>query len=175
MEYYVGVPLPQPLDYYIHVVRRTWGCRNKSDPHLTLMVPRSLLPNRTERELTTALAGIAAQPLVFEVSINGFGVFEEIGNLHLVVDRSDQLVACCKAIDHAVEGILAPSASKYAHIPSPHITVLDRLPQKDLALALAQLGPYKFGPTHLQCSTLHLFKDGNSTIGWQIAQTIRLS
>lgn len=131
MKYYVSTSLPKHIFERVEQIERKWQGESASDPHLTLMVPRTLLPGKTETELVQAINTAIYQIPIFSIIMTGGGYFGNKENIHICVKRTSELVACHEAIMRATEGILAPVEGEFGHLPHPHISLASRLtPEK---------------------------------------------
>ncbi|MEK9156177.1 MAG: 2'-5' RNA ligase family protein [Patescibacteria group bacterium] len=160
MRYYLSALLPEPLAQKLAVIKRRWLGEIASPPHLTLLPPRSLAPERSESELVGILSKDLSAVAAFPVVMTRLGSFRRMSNIHIRVERTPALVSCHQTIALAVQGILLPAEGDFGHLPSPHISLARG---KD---AWRALRGEDFADRFL-CQTVHLWGKENTGERWR--------
>jgi len=142
MLYYLNIPVPTDLSERVSAFERRWQGSAKSDPHVTLVIPRPLIVGRSEAELVARLESAMAVVPAFPIRRTGIAYFGNKSVVHIGVERSPAFAYCHEIAMQAVEQFLAPSAGEHASISHPHVTLATKLSpergEKALIEALAQ-------------------------------------
>lgn len=127
IRYYLNLPVPPELSARVSLFERKWQGSAKSDPHITLVIPRLLQPNKTEAELIRKLENALAKVPVFPIRLTGLGHFSDKRVIHIGIERTQEFGRCHEAAMQAITDLLEPPNGEHADISHPHITLAARL------------------------------------------------
>ena len=171
MQYYIYVALPARLSKRVAAIRKTYPGTFRSDPHLTLVIPRTIAPGRRERELVRALREATATLTAYEVRYSGVAFFGSKDFIYVPVHKTHRLRACRDACVRAVSGIL--ERSRPDRFRRPHITLAGRLPPEDGTRAWRALGRRTFDG-RFRCREVVLCRMDTSDARWRLVSRFRL-
>ncbi|MCW3098432.1 MAG: 2-5 ligase superfamily [Chthonomonadaceae bacterium] len=131
MRYYLNIPVPADLSERVSAFEQKWQGTSKSAPHITLVIPRLILPGSSEADLVSQLESALSTLPAFPIRMLGLDYFGNKTVIHIPVDRSAEFALCHETAMDAVEGILEPPTGEHASISHPHITLATKLsPEK---------------------------------------------
>jgi 2'-5' RNA ligase len=171
MRYYVYIPLPARLSARVAAIGARYRKHPPSEPHVTVLIPRTLAPGRSERELVAALRDATAQLAPCRVTYRGVGYFSDKEFIHVPVHRTRALVACHDTCVRAVRGLLT-SDRPYLFI-RPHITIAGRLSPDDGAGAWQALRNRSFDG-EFRCRELMLWRKPEAATRWRLVHRFPL-
>lgn len=165
MRYYVYIGLPARLARRVDAISRRFHKRPPSDPHLTILIPRTLAPDRTEDELVAALRRAAAAARPCRVRYRGVGYFGARDFIYVAVHRTRPLVACHEACKRAVRGLLV--ADQPYLFSRPHITLAGRFSPEDGAAAWETIRRRTFDG-EFRCREILLWRKDDHQARWSL-------
>ena len=174
MQYYLNTPPPFSLLKRLSILERAWQIQGASPPHLTLVNPRKLLPEKTERELVAHLYEVRQKVRSFPVRLLGVGSFNEKENIHVCVERTEALVHCHEELTQVANVFLAPRSDAYANMPHPHISIVNHLAMEQREAAWQALSKELFSET-FPCTHIQLMRRGPSDQKWILVCSFTLS
>jgi 2'-5' RNA ligase len=165
MRYYVYIAPPARLSARVAGIAARYHKHPPSSPHLTVLIPRTLAADRSERELVAALRDAASRLAPCRVTYRGVGYFGEKAFIHVPVHRTRALVACHEACALAVRGLLV-SRRPYLFV-RPHITLAGRLSPAEGAKAWEALRRKRFNG-QFRCRELLLWRKRETEARWRL-------
>lgn len=165
MRYYLNATPPPPLMNRFLVLERRWQKQSASLPHLTIVSPRILLPNKSEDELVMEIINATQHISKFPIRLMRIGSFNDKENIHACVERTQEIVACHRKLLEATQGILAPATGLYTHLEHPHITISDHIANDQREAAWDALSRETFEDT-FTCEHIHLMRRGEHDHTW---------
>jgi len=173
MRYYLNIPVPGDLAARVSAFEQRWQGSAKSDPHITLVIPRLLLPGQSEADLVSRLEAALSTLPAFPIHLLGLSHFGNKRVLHIGVERSVAFARCHEAAMRAVEGVLEPPSGEHASISHPHITLATKLsPQKGEQAWQAALPQDWSG--EFMCDRVQLLRIGPRDAHWIVVATLNL-
>jgi len=171
MQYYIYVALPARLSRRVAAIRQKYPGTFRSDPHLTLVIPRTLATGRRERELVRALRGATATLAPYEVRYSGVAFFGSWEFVYVPIHKTHPLRACREACVRAVRGILENHRlDRFRH---PHITLAGRMPPDD-GLRVWQALAGKTFDGRFRCREVSLMRRNGTDERWRLVSRFRL-
>lgn len=173
MRYYLSIPLPKPLSDQVQDAEQKWQGTSRSDPHLTIIVPREAEPDLDEAKMVRAIAAALAPIRPFMVILGEVGYFGDHATIYLGVARSSQLVQCHTLLDEAVRPFLVDGQGAFDHLPNPHITLATHLEGETATLAWQDLLGRKFSGS-FTCDEINLMRKDHHEPHWEVIQKFTL-
>jgi 2'-5' RNA ligase len=171
MQYYIYVALPARLSRRVAAIRQKYPGTFRSDPHLTLVIPRTIAPGRSERELVRALRDATASLSPYEIRYSGVSFFGSRDFVYVPVYKTHPLRECRDACVRAVRGILEDGRlDRFRH---PHITLAGRLPPED-GLRVWQALEGKTFDGRFRCREVSLMRMNATDRQWRLVARCRL-
>jgi 2'-5' RNA ligase len=171
MQYYIYVALPARLSRRVAAIRKTYPGTFRSDPHLTLVIPRTIAPGRSERELVRLLRDATATLAPYEIRYSGVAFFGSKDFVYVPVQKTRALRACREACVRAVRGILEERRlDRFRH---PHITLAGRLPPADGLRVWRALAGKTFDG-RFRCREVLLMRMNATDTRWRLVARLRL-
>ncbi|MCW3054252.1 MAG: 2-5 ligase superfamily [Chthonomonadales bacterium] len=174
MRYYLNIPVPTELSERVRAFEQRWQGSAKSDPHITLVIPRLLLPGQSEADLVSRLETALSTLPAFPIRLLGLGYFGKKSVLHVGVERSPEFARCHEAAMHAVEGILEPPTGEHASISHPHLTLATKLSPKKGEQAWQAALPQDWSGEFV-CDRVQLLRIGSRDSRWIVVATLPLA
>jgi 2'-5' RNA ligase len=171
-QYYLYVALPARLSSRVAAIGRRYGSDTRSDPHITIVIPRTLARGRRERELVRAVAEAARTLSPCLVTYRGVDYFGARDFIYVPVRRTHGLRACHDACMRAVDGLLEASP-RTVTFDRPHITLAGRLPPERADRVWQMLARKRFEGQFL-CRELVLLRKRTGETRWQPVSRIPL-
>lgn len=171
--YYLNIPVPTDLSERVSAFERKWQGTTKSDPHITLVIPRLLIAGRSEAELVSRLETTLVTVPEFQIRMTGSDYFGKKRVVHIRVEHSPEFAGCHEAAMQAVADLLEPATGGHASLSHPHITLATKLSpekgEKAWQEALAQEWSGEF-----RCDRVQLLRMAPTDVRWVIAATLPL-
>jgi len=174
MLYYLNIPVPTDLSERVSAFEQKWQGSAKSDPHVTLVIPRLLLADRSEQDLIARLEIAFATVPAFPIHMTGLDYFGRKSVVHIGVERSPAFAYCHEIAMQAVEEFLAPSAGEHASISHPHVTLATRLSPEKGERAWQEALPQNWSGGFL-CNQVQLLRIGPRDARWIVVATLPLA
>src|SRR3989338_5151212 len=164
MRYHIHIPLPEELQNKIEAIR--FKCKHpaKSKPHITLIPPLKLLDGHTGIELMKAIEIVAKNTNPFPVTQIGVGYFSNKEIIHVIIERTSELLLLHRELLEAISGILEPSEGEFAELPQPHITIISLPPENRHEAWRAIKNEFLSG--QFTCNSIVLLKRGPKDKQW---------
>ena len=173
MRYYLHIPVPVDLSGRVGAFEQRWQGSAKSEPHITVVIPRLLSAGSSEAELAARLESALAAVPAFPIRMTGVDYFGSKSVIHIAVERSPEFTYCHETAIHAVEDLLEPSTGEHASISHPHITLAARLsPEKGERALREALTQDWYG--EFPCDHVHLLRIAPRDARWRIAAVLPL-
>lgn len=171
MQYYIYIALPTDLAKRAGAIRRRYPGQWRSLPHITLVIPRTIAPKRTERELVRALRDAAATVAPFTVRHTGLAAFGPKFFIYVPVRRTSGLRACRAACVRAVQELL--EEGRPDPFRRPHITLAGKMTPDEGKQAWRALKRRNFDGQFL-CKDIRLWRMGANDARWRLVSRFRL-
>ena len=129
MRFYLNIPLPDILLSKIELFEKKWQQTGRSDPHITIIVPREVGDTVLEQEIIESIRLSLEGTNKFPIEVLGPEYFDNQDILKLCVVRSEAFKVCHQVVSQALERIAGsePEDIAFSNIPNPHITLATRL------------------------------------------------
>lgn len=173
MRYYINVLPPSPLFEHIQSLESQWQGQSASPPHLTILSPRQLLPDKTEDELVTSLQKATQHIPVFQIRLLQIGSFNNMENIHVCAERTEELANCHTRLELATRSLLIARPEAHANMPHPHITIADHLSIERRTAAWQTISNEQF-PETFTCHHIQLLRRGPREEKWVLIQSFPL-
>ena len=171
MLYYVYIALPARLSRRVAAIAGRYESTLRSDPHITLVMPRTLARGRRERELIRALGHATAKLAPCPITYGGIGFFGEKDFVYVPVRRTAAIVSCYVACARAVRGIL--KRGRADAFSRPHFTLAGRLPPERGEHVWRILRRKRFAG-RFRCREILLWRRSTTAPRWQLVRRFRL-
>ncbi|HSI21042.1 MAG TPA: 2'-5' RNA ligase family protein [Verrucomicrobiae bacterium] len=173
MRFYVCIPLPVRLKEKVSTFSKEWEVQSKSEPHITIIVPRSLPEGVGLRELTGAIAGALSSVRPFIIQCREVGQFDDKQVIHLPIERSSGFADLHQALRTEIERVAGVDVAKFAHVPEPHITLASGMsPEK--AEPIWDAAHQIDWTDEFACKELHLMVRGPDDPRWIVSTAFHL-
>lgn len=171
MLYYVYIALPAGLTSRVAAIATRYQSTARSDPHITLVIPRKIAHRKREHELVRALREAAGTLAPHRITYQGVAYFGRKDFIYVPVRRTRELTLCHEACIRAVRGILEPSRPE--RFRRPHITLAGRFSPEDGDKAWRMLRHKNFDGQFL-CREILLWRMDTADTQWQLVSRCRL-
>ena len=177
MRYYIHIPLPNDLRNKVLDVQRKYQGGDSSEPHITVMAPRQLdvMAGKLERHIIGAVESVVSKLAPFEIIQSRVGRFEDINVIYLGVERTLLLVMLNGVLAESLSRVLLPlSDTRFENIPTPHISLVSGLNNKQAEIAWHELDGQFFFKRFL-CDEIALLGRGPEDKHWHVVRKFKLS
>lgn len=177
MRYYLNIPVPPELRAQVKAVEQRWQPKpSKSDPHITLLSPRSLNPGASEEALIAGLMEAFTEVEPFIVSMTGI---DDLGSdktiICIRVERSAPLAYCYENAMLATQDLLAPNPEDYANFYKPHITLAKRIPPRYREAAWMEISAREWSGRAFTCREVQLLRMAPKDAYWSVLASMPLN
>ncbi len=170
-QYYIYIALPSRLAKRVEAIGRKHPGTSRSAPHITLVIPRTLVTGRSERDLVRALRDAAASLAPCRIRYRGVAYFGSKDFILVPVHKTQALLRCRDACVRAVRPFL--EQRRPDQFLRPHITLAGRLMAEDGERAWQALRHRSFDGQFL-CREILLWRMGPGGTRWRLVSRIRL-
>jgi len=127
MRYYIHIALPAKLSKEVSTIEKRYQGNSRSKPHITILHPRKICADTSEKKLIDAVGSAVKKIAPFEIIQAGLGYFDKKKVIFIGIERTRELASCHEAIVRATRKLLQPLDSYYSNMPNPHISLVARL------------------------------------------------
>ena len=172
MYYYIHISLPEELQNRVEAIRFKYKYSAKSKPHVTLVPPLKLLDGHTDTDLMKVIEIVAKKTNPFPVTQIGVGYFNNKEIIHVIIERTNELLLLHRELLEAISGILETSEGEFAELPQPHITIISLPPENGHEAWRAIKNEFLSG--QFTCNSIVLLKRGPKDKQWKVARLFKL-
>ncbi len=171
MDYYVYIALPARLSRRVAAIGKRYQSSTRSEPHITLVIPRTLASGKSERDVVRELREAAAHIAPCRITYRGVGYFGNKDFIHVPVHRTRALRSCHDACVRAVKGLF--ETGRPDPFSRPHITLAGRFTPEDGNKAWQVLKRKIFDGQFL-CKEILLWRRRTTDPRWRLVSRCRL-
>lgn len=173
MRYYLNIPLPKTLEDQIKQIEKQWQGDSRSDPHITIIVPREAQSEIDEAKMIKDICEALIEVHPFLIILGKVGYFGDKSVIYLSIARTSELVRCHSTLVKCLEPFLEKNDSQFSNLPIPHITLATRLNGEKAEAAWQELKDLSLGPSFL-CQQIKLLKIDSGKPRWRIVRSFPL-